>query len=215
MVGFDDWGLLLETEPSLNGKLLALISLGAYQTKSFPFNEGSVSNNSPQSSKPTNNSPQQTTQKAFKNFHTHTHNQNKNNKPSSITDKQEFDTIGTFWERINNILGSNDGTDTSLASLFANSNSNNSYHGIKNWLRFVTKANANNDTQVISIKPYDAVATSPSVVHYKVRYDFKLHSHSKSAYKHIQIYNWTATFNNSQQIQQMGSPKKPAKDYIE
>ena len=195
--------------------VLAFAGIGAYSNNVWPFGNGPVGQmlgqGPQQSAKPHDNSASSNNSNNNASGFNHHHNSDNNTYPATVN----YTPVKTFWGRINNKLNSQSskGGNTNVDDLFQNSDRNDSLSGIKGWLSFVSKADQRNDTEVISIKPYD-FNTNGNEIHYKVRYDFKLHAHSQNAFRHIQIFNWRAVIQNGE-ITSMKSPKKPAVDYKE
>ena len=194
--------------------ILIFAGIGAYSNNVWPFGSGPIGQimgqNSRQSASPNNNNSQSSNSS---NSGSSNNDQNSSNDGQSYS--SDYTPIRVLWKHVNNKLNSDtsDGGSTEIDNLFQNSDDNSSLDGIKDWLNLMVRANSNNDTEVTDIKPYD-FSSNNGEIHYKVRYDFKLHAHSSDAYHHIQIFDWHATVQNGK-IGLMKSPKTPTEDYKE
>ena len=138
-------------------------------------------------------------------------------EPSQST---AYNQVTRMWDRISNALDSDNssGDSDDFSTCFAGGTGNNSYQGLNDWKNEVKGADDHNNTEVVSITPYDLHMSrqgSKSVVSYKVKYNFKIHADSDHAHNHIQVFDWTATFDGSSKISETNSPKTPEKDYDE
>lgn len=146
---------------------------------------------------------------------------NSGSNSSLVSKSSAYGSITTTWNHVSNALDADNssGTDDDFSTDFSGGTGNNSYQGLNAWEKEVHDADDHNDTEVVSITPYSmhmSRSGNKSIVHYKVKYDFKIDSGSSDSHDHIQIFAWTATFNNgSSKIVKTNSPKTPENDYDE